>query len=155
MDTSGVYPGSSSAHQLVIFFLFICHSLSFPLNSSMASHEETYALELIRQHLLADFASMEPQKPSSSLSQRRPSINVTIPPQPKQLTVYVARERQRKGFQVPETSPASTETSPVLFGRTLPPWHIPGTYPGRLRIVPVPGTFRVLETPFLCRPRAT
>ncbi|KAE8714906.1 hypothetical protein F3Y22_tig00110187pilonHSYRG00235 [Hibiscus syriacus] len=74
MDTSGVYPGSSSAHQLVIFFLFICHSLSFPLNSSMASHEETYALELIRQHLLADFASMEPQKPSSSLSQRRHSL---------------------------------------------------------------------------------
>ncbi|XP_022736982.1 ethylene-responsive transcription factor ERF105-like [Durio zibethinus] len=84
----------------------------------MASSEETSALELIRQHLLTDFASIEtfvsnldhctsrvstpeiPQfpevsKPSqlnptqvcspnqlkqSTLSQRRPSINVTIPP---------------------------------------------------------------------------
>ncbi|GKV17514.1 hypothetical protein SLEP1_g28012 [Rubroshorea leprosula] len=77
----------------------------------MASPEEVSALELIRQHLLTDFASMEtflsnlnnctstvsskthfPQSPnseigktktqvkSSTLSQRRPSINVTIPP---------------------------------------------------------------------------
>ncbi|OMO52233.1 hypothetical protein COLO4_37338 [Corchorus olitorius] len=78
----------------------------------MASFEESSALELIRQHLLTDFASMEnflsnldhcasrvdsnistqiPPRPQqihspntqlkqSTLSQRRPSINVTIPP---------------------------------------------------------------------------
>ncbi|XP_039035609.1 PLASMODESMATA CALLOSE-BINDING PROTEIN 3-like [Hibiscus syriacus] len=58
-------------------------------------------------------------------------------------------------FQRTETSPASTETSPVSFGRTLPPWHVPGTYSGRPRTVLVPGTFQVLKTLFLCRPRAT
>ncbi|XP_039018083.1 ethylene-responsive transcription factor ERF105-like [Hibiscus syriacus] len=63
----------------------------------MASHEETSALELIRQHLLADFASTEPQKSSSSLSQRRPSINVTIPPPPpKQVNVTAAADADEK-----------------------------------------------------------
>ncbi|KAE8672386.1 PLASMODESMATA CALLOSE-BINDING PROTEIN 3 [Hibiscus syriacus] len=33
-------------------------------------------------------------------------------------------------FQRTETSPASTETSPVSFGRTLPPWHVPDNPPG-------------------------
>ncbi|KAE8663347.1 Ethylene-responsive transcription factor 5 [Hibiscus syriacus] len=65
----------------------------------MASHEETSALELIRQHLLADFASMEPQKPSSSLSHRRPSINVTIPPQPKQVKFTADEERHYRGVR--------------------------------------------------------
>ncbi|TYI52137.1 hypothetical protein E1A91_D12G226000v1 [Gossypium mustelinum] len=66
----------------------------------MACSEETSAqLELIRQHLFTDFASMETPPPfyqlsnsesshvysptrlkQSSLSQRRPSINVMIPP---------------------------------------------------------------------------
>ncbi|GLT46302.1 hypothetical protein SLA2020_353670 [Shorea laevis] len=81
----------------------------------MASPQEASALELIRQHLLTDFASIDtflsnlnnctstissksqipnseiqssvppefetkPQVKSSTLSQRRPSINVTIPP---------------------------------------------------------------------------
>ncbi|KAK8586574.1 hypothetical protein V6N13_010163 [Hibiscus sabdariffa] len=49
----------------------------------MASSEQTSALELIRHHLLADFASA-PQTPphprKSSLSQRRPPVNVAIPP---------------------------------------------------------------------------
>ncbi|KAK8513087.1 hypothetical protein V6N13_032340 [Hibiscus sabdariffa] len=73
----------------------------------MSSSEETLALELLRQHLLTDFASMDsflanldhctpavetpkfPQAPNpsfspnqlkqSTLSQRRPAVNVTIP----------------------------------------------------------------------------
>ncbi|XVF11291.1 hypothetical protein REPUB_Repub08aG0014200 [Reevesia pubescens] len=62
----------------------------------MATSEETSALELIKQHLLTDFASVETflsnldnctsrvyspnQLKQSTLSKRRPSINVTIPP---------------------------------------------------------------------------
>ncbi|PPD89903.1 hypothetical protein GOBAR_DD13151 [Gossypium barbadense] len=66
----------------------------------MTSSEETLALELIREHLLTDFASMDSflaslhhiveapqfslihspnQMKQSTLSQRRPSINVAIP----------------------------------------------------------------------------
>ncbi|KAE8694508.1 Ethylene-responsive transcription factor 5 [Hibiscus syriacus] len=55
----------------------------------MASLEETSALELISQHLLSDFA--HPHK--SSLSQRRPSLNVTIPP-PTQVNVAADKKRQ-------------------------------------------------------------
>ncbi|GMI95368.1 ethylene response factor 105 [Hibiscus trionum] len=70
----------------------------------MASYQETSALELIREHLLADFASMEallstPQTPphtqKSSLSHRRPSINVAIPP-PTQLNSAAAEEEEEK-----------------------------------------------------------
>ncbi|MBA0757145.1 hypothetical protein Gotri_020257, partial [Gossypium trilobum] len=62
----------------------------------MASFGETpSALELIKQHLLNDFPSMEtflspPPTPQfhkqSTLSQRRPSINVTIPPSKVNIT---------------------------------------------------------------------
>ncbi|TYI35488.1 hypothetical protein ES332_A03G080200v1 [Gossypium tomentosum] len=55
----------------------------------MTSSEETLALELIRKHLLTDFASMDSflasliiypnQMKHSTLSQRRPAINVAIP----------------------------------------------------------------------------
>ncbi|KAK8571168.1 hypothetical protein V6N13_025723 [Hibiscus sabdariffa] len=60
----------------------------------MASYQETSALELIRQHLLTDFASMAPQPQRSSLSQRRPSVNVTIPP-PTQLNVAASADEKR------------------------------------------------------------
>ncbi|KAE8706604.1 putative potassium transporter 12 [Hibiscus syriacus] len=47
---------------------------------------------------------------------------------------------------VPETSPALGKTSPTPFNRTLPPWHVPGTYPSRPRVVPVPGMYRLAFT---------
>ncbi|KAL4323359.1 hypothetical protein GQ457_11G030100 [Hibiscus cannabinus] len=59
------------------------YKLSPFLSILMASSQQTSALQLIRHHLLADFAS-SPQTPPhprlSSLSQRRPPVNVAIPP---------------------------------------------------------------------------
>ncbi|XP_039047432.1 PLASMODESMATA CALLOSE-BINDING PROTEIN 3-like [Hibiscus syriacus] len=57
-------------------------------------------------------------------------------------------------FQRTETSPVSTETSPyrsaVSYHRGTSP-YVPRPSP----YVTVPRTFQVLETPFLCRPRAS